>query len=140
MKGDNNMKKQKENQIVDGDEWFEDAMNNEKNRKSKKQPKKTSKKSTGNTEATTSNKKSKPKKPGVIASILEFIDKSGPISKNQIHKRLVKRFPDRNPDSMKKTIACQITGKKRPLRMEKEKGVKFDIDKDGCYSLKKGKK
>lgn len=74
--------------------------------------------------------------PGVIASILEFIQeaKAG-ISVTQIAEKLAKRFPDKQADSMFKTVKAQIGGKKSPTRMEKEKGVKFAI-KDGLYSVK----
>ena len=81
-------------------------------------------------------KKAKDAGPGVIASILEFIQgtKSG-ISQAQIAEKLAKRFPDKQADGMVKTVKAQIGGKKSPTRMEKEKGVKFTI-KDGMYSIK----
>jgi len=85
-------------------------------------------------------KKEKKKKaqsgPGVIASILEFIQESKEgISKVQIAEKLAERFPDRDANSMAKTINAQIGGKKSPRRMEKEKGVVFNIDED-LYSIK----
>ena len=76
------------------------------------------------------------KKPGVIQSILSVIKKKGPIDKPGIHKELIKLFPDRDPQGMLKTIGCQVGGKNRPLRMEKERKVKFLI-KDNKFSLKK---
>jgi len=74
--------------------------------------------------------------PGVIASILEFIQESKEgISKVQIAEKLAERFPDRDAKSMMKTVNAQIGGKKSPCRMEKEKGVVFNIDED-LYSIK----
>ena len=85
-------------------------------------------------------KKEKKKKvqsgPGVIVSILEFIQESKEgISKVQIAEKLAERFPDRDANSMAKTVNAQIGGKKSPRRMEKEKGVVFNIDED-LYSIK----
>ena len=85
-------------------------------------------------------KKEKKKKvqsgPGVIVSILEFIQESKEgISKVQIAEKLAERFPDRDANSMTKTVNAQIGGKKSPRRMEKEKGVVFNIDED-LYSIK----
>lgn len=81
-------------------------------------------------------KKDKPAKgPGVLASILEFIQK-GPITKEKILKQLEKRFPDRESEAMAKTINAQIGGKKSPCRMEKERKVKFVISDKGAYSIK----
>jgi len=80
-------------------------------------------------------KKKESKGPGVIASILEFI-KSGPITKEKILTKLEKRFPDRDTVGMEKTIKAQISGKKRPLRMEKQKKVKFVISDKEAYTIK----
>lgn len=79
------------------------------------------------------------KGPGVIATILELITKKGPISQEKIVDALVAKFPDREKESMTKTVRAQIGGKKRPLRMETEKKVKFEIDDKGRYSLKGAK-
>jgi hypothetical protein len=84
-------------------------------------------------------KKEKKKKvesgPGIIASILEFIQEANEgISKVQIAEKLAKRFPDRDANSMMKTVNAQIGGKKSPRRMEKEKNVIFNIDED-LYSI-----
>ena len=80
--------------------------------------------------------KGKKKGPGVIATILEIIEQKGPISREKILTQLSKKIPDRDADRMAKTIQAQIGGKKRPLRMEKEKGIKFTISKEGEFSLK----
>ena len=81
-------------------------------------------------------KKSTTTKLGIIASILEFITnapKAG-INIEEIGNQLAKRFPERNPTSMIKTVKAQIGGKKSPCRMEKEKKVKFKIVNDQ-YSI-----
>lgn len=72
--------------------------------------------------------------PGVIASIFEIIQNSGPVDQTAISTKLAERFPDRDPVAMDKTIRAQIGGKKDITRMEKEKGIKFVI-KDKKYSL-----
>lgn len=72
-------------------------------------------------------KRKGPKKIGVIASILEFIQK-GPISKKQILAKLKQRFPDRPEDGMAKTIQAQL-----PKRMSKEKGIKIKVDDKGRF-------
>ena len=66
---------------------------------------------------------------GVLATILKTIT-DNPTSKEGILKQLVKKFPDRVEDAMKKTINAQI-----PNRMAKEKGIKI-TEKDGKYSTK----
>lgn len=66
---------------------------------------------------------------GVIAAILKIITDK-PTSKEGILKQLVKKFPDRVEDAMKKTINAQL-----PKRMAKEKGIKI-TEKDGKYSTK----
>ncbi len=70
------------------------------------------------------------KGPGVISSILDIIKEKGPICIENIGKRLAVKFPDRSPASMLKTVKAQIGGKKRPLRLEAEKKVKFIIEND----------
>lgn len=84
------------------------------------------------------------KGPGVIATILTLITEKGPISKAEIMKGLVKKFPDREEIAMGKTVTVQITGKTHPVRMEKEKGVTFLIttkDEVNFYEIgKKAKK
>jgi hypothetical protein len=86
----------------------------------------------------------KAKKVGVIASILEFIEKAPAkgINNEQILAKLVKRFPDKAEDSMRNTIRAQVMGGKRPVRMEKEKNVTFNIvvddkKKTKTFSIKK---
>lgn len=63
-------------------------------------------------------KAKKEKGPGVIATIVELIEKSGKkgITKEEILNELVKKFPDKAKDSMKNTINVQV-----PNRITKEK-------------------
>ena len=68
---------------------------------------------------------------GVIASIVSIIQSNGPISKEQIHKRLVKLFPNRPAVGLKSTINAQI-----PNRLNKEKGLKIKKDDEGRYFIK----
>ena len=92
-------------------------------------------------------KKAEKKTPGVIASILEFIS-GAPIKEKDVLKKLVKRFPKREADSMAKTIKAQIGSNKQPVRMEREqiaKGNKSfklvvavnEKTKEKTFSLKK---
>jgi hypothetical protein len=75
----------------------------------------------------------KEKTAGVIKSIIELIEKSGQkgISKEQILEELIKRFPDRQPTSMKNTINVQV-----PTRISKER---FPLEKtpDNKFRRKK---
>jgi hypothetical protein len=60
-----------------------------------------------------------PAKPGVIQTILECLraaSKTKPVTKDEIHKRLVKSFPDRKPDALKSTLSSQVPS---GLRTEK---------------------
>ncbi len=78
-------------------------------------------------------KEPKEKAPGVISTILDLV-KKGPITKEQILAKLVKAFPDREGDRMKKTVAVQLGGD--PCRMEREKDVKFTRGEGGTFSMK----
>lgn len=61
----------------------------------------------------------KEKNPGVIATIFEIICQAKtPITREQILSKLSKKFPERNPESMIKTIRVQL-----PFRMSTEKKV-----------------
>lgn len=75
----------------------------------------------------------KEKTAGVVQSIIELIEKSGQkgISKEQILEELIKRFPDRQPTSMKNTINIQV-----PTRISKER---FPLEKtpDNKFRRKK---
>lgn len=69
------------------------------------------------------------KGPGVISSILEFI-KEAPYNRIEILAKLKTRFPDRDEESMSKTLKIQIEGKS-PTRLEKEKNVKLTVAGEG---------
>src|SRR5207302_9842900 len=85
---------------------FDDKLKPDKKLKSTK---KTKVKSplTGNGESTL-----KGNKVGVIDTIVECLTKASankPASKDQILERLVKKFPERDPMSMKKTLTGQLS-------------------------------
>jgi len=111
-------------------------------KEAKKAPVKKAKKAAVKAPAVKTPKKVEKKKgPGVIASILEFVQ-SGPIKESDILKKLSKRFPDRDKESMSKTIKAQIGSNKRPVRMEREKNLTFVIEvnekkNEKTYSVKK---
>lgn len=79
--------------------------------------------------ATTRKSKASPKKasksrPGVIAAIVETL-KSGsakkPLTKADVVEVLVKKFPNRKPLALKRTVGCQLPSR---LRSEKDLDVK----------------
>src|SRR5690606_3546912 len=77
------------------------------------------------------------KGPGVIASIIEFLEAASeekPLSKDKIVERLAKRFPDRDPESMSKTVAVQV-----PNRLKSDKGLNIKKNDRG-YWIVTGKK
>lgn len=88
--------------------------------------------------------KSKPKGPGVIATIYESIENSKKgkdgITFEQILTTLVKKIKGREKDSMNATIKAQIGSSKRPLRMEREKKVTFEVVEVVVNKGKKGEK
>lgn len=74
-------------------------------------------------------------KPGVIASILDIIKEKGPVDLAGIKQELATKFPDRDAAKTAKTVYAQLGGKIRPLRMEVQKNIAFDIV-DGKFSIK----
>ena len=77
-------------------------------------------------------------KPGILSSIVEIIQTSKkPVGRADILESLATKFPERNKDAMKKTVQAQLGGKKRPLRIEREKGLKLVIDEEGAFKLAK---
>jgi hypothetical protein len=74
--------------------------------------------------------------PGVIKHIIACVGK-GNMTQSKILDSLCKQFPDRDREKMSHTIKCQIGGKKRPLRIEREKNITIAISEDGIYSIKK---
>jgi len=77
-------------------------------------------------------KDKKEKGPGVIKTIKETIKTKGPISKAGILQELEKRFPERNPDSMKKTINVQV-----PTRINKESDFQIVKNEEKEYYVVK---
>jgi hypothetical protein len=55
----------------------------------------------------TTNKKGEKKGPGVIATVIETISRDKGATADEILAVLVKKFPDRKPDSMRKTVLIQ---------------------------------
>jgi hypothetical protein len=78
-------------------------------------------------------KKSAPKKvangaakgPGVISTIIEMISREEGASKDEILKVLVKRFPDRDPDGMGKTIIIQANRNKSSKETDDARGIVY---------------
>ncbi len=67
----------------------------------KKETKKTDKKKKKETKETGEKKKYK-----VLASVVEFIERYGPITKKALLKRMINRFPERNVSNMENNIAA----------------------------------
>lgn len=77
-------------------------------------------------------------KPGVIASIIEFIQaasKEKPIGKKEILAKLTKRFPDGDADGMMKTINAQV-----PNRLIAQKGLNVVKTDDKRFYIASDKK
>lgn len=77
-------------------------------------------------------KKRGPKGPGVIKTIAELVSNAtpeNPVSKAQILDELCSRFPDRQRESMEKTINVQV-----PNRLRKEKGLNIQKNDDGYFT------
>ena len=74
------------------------------------------------------------KKVGVIETIFNIVSnakEAKPVSKETILKSLTKAFPDRDADSMAKTIQAQL-----PKRMSKERGIKIIKTDEGLFFCK----
>ena len=67
----------------------------------------------------------KPKGPGVISIIIEMISREEGASKDEILKILVKKFPDRDPDGMSKTIIIQANRNKSSKEQDEKRGIVF---------------
>jgi len=74
-------------------------------------------------------KKEGVKKVGIIDTIISLL-KTKPITKEDIVKALVKKFPDREEKGMTSTVSIQLGG-----RLEKDKGLKIQKSDKG-YSIK----
>ena len=101
-----------------------------KKKTTKKATKKATKKSTEKKSTTEKKTPAKRAKVGVIATILSIIEKK-PTTKEKIVEQLAKKFPDRDPESMAKTVGVQL-----PTRLAKDRGVKIVKDDKGRYSVK----
>jgi hypothetical protein len=76
-------------------------------------------------------------KPGIIESILEFVKagtKEKGVKKDAIHDKLVKRFKDRNSESMWTTVNLQV-----PNKLRTDKGVNIQKADNGGYYIAAGK-
>jgi hypothetical protein len=83
--------------------------------------------------------------PGVIASIIEFLSESNkntPLTRDDILKKLRKRFPDRDPDGMRVTVISQLPLRliKRGLDVQQNKSTGSDTGYWIRNSSKKEKK
>lgn len=75
--------------------------------------------------------KAPPKAAGVIQCIADIVSAATakkPITKEQIHEKLCKRFPDRDSDSLKTTVGIQV-----PSRLNKEKNLGIKKNDRGYY-------
>lgn len=68
-------------------------------------------------------KSDKPRGPGVIATIIETIGRANGASANEILEVLVKKFPDREPDSMRKTVMIQANKNAKSKERSEKRGV-----------------
>ena len=71
------------------------------------------------------------KGPGVIKTIVSTIKDHGPITKEQILEKLVKSFPERDAEAMKKTINVQV-----PNRINKEQNFQIENTDKGWKVVK----
>jgi hypothetical protein len=73
-----------------------------------------------------------PRGEGVIATIVEILKKApkAGVTKAEIVAELSKRFPDRNPDSMTRTVNVQVPG-----RISREKGISVVNRGEGHYGM-----
>jgi len=85
-------------------------------------------------------KKAKALGVGIFATILKIIEEKGPVGIDKIHAALVAKFPDRPAEGLAHTIRAQLGGKKRPLRFERERKVRLDVQGEGAertFAIKK---
>ena len=68
------------------------------------------------------------KKSGVIQTIIDSLRR--PVRMTDILNDLMISFPERSADGMMKTVKAQLGGKKRPLRIEREKGIELIINNE----------
>lgn len=68
---------------------------------------------------------------GIIATITDIVSKATkakPVTKDQIVKALVKKFPHKNKASMANTVKVQVT-----TRLRKDKGLNVVKTEDGAF-------
>lgn len=72
-------------------------------------------------------KKATKKNPGIIAYIVECLKKK-PHTKQELLAKLTKKFKDRKPEAMIKTIHCQVPSRlKAKYKITKDKDNRFKI-------------
>ena len=76
-------------------------------------------------------KEKETKGPGVIKTIASTIKDHGPITKEQILEKLIKAFPERDAEAMKKTINVQV-----PNRINKEQDFQIENTDKGWKVVK----
>jgi hypothetical protein len=62
-------------------------------------------------------------KPGVIATIVEIISRETGATADEILTVLVKKFPDRDPDGMRKTIGIQALKNSSSKERDEKRGL-----------------
>lgn len=65
----------------------------------------------------------------VIAEVLKGASKKKPVSKDDIVKQLAKRFTDRDPEKMRKTVNAQV-----PSRIARDRKIKVQSSDDGYWA------
>ena len=88
----------------------------------KAKAKKSVKKSTASKEAVANGSTAKP---GVIATIVETISRSQGASMNELVAILSKKFPDRKPDSMRKTCGIQANANAKKKDRDEKRGLVY---------------
>ena len=79
-------------------------------------------------------KTTEPKGPGVIASMIEYLQAATaakPITKKVLLAKLAARFPDREETALYRTINCQL-----PSRLVKEKKLAIKKNENGYFVAK----
>lgn len=74
-------------------------------------------------------KQIRPKKMNMINTIVAILEKHGPITRKDIHKKLVADFPERNPKHLEDRVRLQVPNS---LNREKHLGIVGDKEK-GFY-------
>jgi hypothetical protein len=62
-------------------------------------------------------------KPGVISTIVEIISRETGATADEILTVLVKKFPDRDPDGMRKTIGIQASKNSSSKERDEKRGL-----------------